>query len=104
MLTEEDSVIEVDEPPDVRACSECMSPLTWIYVHHLRRNIAVVPVPGVDRMTFRLHTCRSNEDKARKPWRYVQTVEPEIARRGARRARAVLAAKSKARTEERTTT
>jgi len=88
-------VIEVDDPPDVRACSECMSPLTYIYVFHLSRTVAVVPVSGVDRMTFRLHTCRSDEDKARRPWRYVQTVEPEIAHRGAKRARAVLAAKTK---------
>lgn len=94
------TVIEVAEPPDVRACSECMSPLTWIYVFHLSKTVAVVPVLGVDRMTFRLHTCRIDEDKARKPWRYVQKVEPETARRGARRARAVLAAKAKTRTEE----
>lgn len=93
-------MIEIEEPPDVRACSECMSPLTWIYLFHLSRTVAVVPVQGVDRMTFRLHTCRIDEQKAKKPWRYVQTVEPEIARRGAKRARAVLAAKKTKRTEE----
>lgn len=96
-------MIEVAEPPDVRACSECMSPLTWIYVFHLSKTIAVVPVLGEDRMTFRLHTCRMDQEKAKKPWRYVQTVEPEIARRGAKRARAVLAAKKTKRTDERTT-
>jgi hypothetical protein len=95
MLTEEDRVIQVDEPPDVLACSECMSPLTWIWVFHLGRTIAVVPVQGEDRMTFRLHTCRLNEEKSKRPWRYVQTQSPDTARRGARRARAVLAAKRK---------
>jgi hypothetical protein len=90
--------ITIDDPPDVRACSECMSPLTYVYVFHLRRTIAVIPVQGVDRMTFRLHTCRM---KAEKTWRHVQRVAPETTRRGASRARAVLAAKAKERTEGR---
>jgi hypothetical protein len=80
-------VIEIDEPPDVRACSTCMSPLTWIYVHHLSRTIAVVPVHDIDRYTFRIHTC---ELKPERTWRSVQTQRPEIAKRGARRARQVL--------------
>lgn len=90
--------IEIDDPPDTRACSTCMQPLTWIYVYHLSRTIAVVPVRDVDRWTFRLHTCPTEDrDKHRHPWKYVQTQSPETARRGARRARAVLAAKAKRR-------
>lgn len=80
-------MISVEEPPDVRACSTCMSPLTWIYVYHLNRTVAVVPVQGVDRFTFRLHTC---ELKPERTWRHVQKVAPETARRGARQARQVL--------------
>lgn len=93
-------MIQVDEPPDVRACTTCMHPLTWIWVHHLSRNVAVVPVEGLDRWTFRLHTCRVDEEKSKRPWKYVQTQSPETARRGAKRARMVLASKNKRRTEE----
>lgn len=89
-------MIEIEEPPDdQQACSTCMSPLTWIYVHHLRRNVAVVPVQnGIDRYTFRLHTCPLTVERT---WRHVQLVDPKITKRGARRARAVLDAKTKSR-------
>jgi hypothetical protein len=92
-------VIEIDDLPDPvpLACSTCMEPLTWIWVHHLRRNIAVVPLKGVDRWSFRIHTCQM---KAERTWRNVQRVPPELTRRGARRARAVLAAQAKKRTEK----
>lgn len=82
-------MIQIEEPPDTRACSTCMSPLTWIYVHHLGRNVAVVPVHDIDRWTFRLHTCPLTAERT---WRHVQRVDPKVAKRGARRARAVLAA------------
>lgn len=91
-------MITIEEPPvDQRACSTCMSPLTWIYVHHLSRNVAVVPVRDIDRYTFRLHTCPLTAERT---WRNVQRVDPKITRRGARRVRAVLAAKTKELTEE----
>lgn len=90
-------MIQVEEPPDVRACSTCMLPLTWIYVHHLRRNIAVVPVRDVDRWTFRIHTC---ELKPAHTWRSVQIQHPETARRGARRAKAVLDEKKRRRHDD----
>lgn len=87
-------MIQIDEPPGVMACSTCMEPLTWIYVFHLSRTIAVVPLRGEDRWSFRLHTCPMGDaDTARRPWKYVQTQSPETARRGARRARAVLNAR-----------
>jgi hypothetical protein len=82
-------VIQIEEPPDTRACSTCMLPLTWIWVHHLSRNVAVVPVHDIDRWTFRLHTCPLTADRT---WRHVQKVDPKIAKRGARRVRAALAA------------
>ena len=91
-------MIEIeDEPQEPKACSECWNPLTYIYVYHLKRTIAVVPVRDVDRMTFRLHTCRLKPERT---WRNVQRVDPQITKRGARRARAVLAAKGKTLTEE----
>lgn len=82
-------MITIEEPPDTRACSTCMSPLTWIWVHHLARNVAVVPVHDIDRWTFRLHTCPLTAERT---WRHVQRVDPKTAKRGARRARAALAA------------
>lgn len=90
-------MIQIEEPPDVKACSECMSPLTYAYVFHLGRTVAFVPVQGVDRYTVRIHTCRMTAERT---WRHVQKVNPETARRGARRARAVLAAKNKKLTEK----
>lgn len=92
-------MIEIEEPPDVRACSTCMSPLTWVYIYHLSRTVAVIPVHDVDRFTFRIHTCTLKPERT---WRNVQRVAPELTKRGAKRARAVLAAKAEKRiTEER---
>jgi hypothetical protein len=91
-------VITIEEPPDTRACSTCMSPLTWIYVHHLSRNVAVIPVSDVDRFTFRIHTCTLKPERT---WRNVQREHPDVARRGAKRVRAVLAAKAKIASKER---
>lgn len=84
-------MIEIESLPTPvpRACSTCNEPLTWVYVHHLARNIAVIPLRGVDRFSFRIHTC--NLSSAR-DWRYVQKVAPETTRRGMRRARMVAAA------------
>jgi hypothetical protein len=86
--------IEIESLPDPvpLACSSCMEPLTWIYVHHLERNVAVIPLRGVDRWSFRLHTCTLKPERT---WRNVQREHPEVAQRGARRVRAVLAAKAK---------
>jgi hypothetical protein len=74
-----------------------MSPLTFVYIYHLSRTVAVVPVQGVDRFTFRIHTC---DMKPERTWRNVQIVDPKVAARGARRVRAVLAAKSKIASKE----
>jgi hypothetical protein len=87
-------MLQIEEPPtNIEACSTCMKPITWIYAFHLGRTIGVVPVTGEDRWTFRLHTCQLDQEKSKRPWKYVQTQSPDTARRGARRARAVLAAK-----------
>lgn len=87
-------MIEIEDLPSPVPlyCTTCMEPLTWIYVHHLKRNIAVVPLREPDRFSFRIHTC---ELKPERTWRHVQRVTPEIARRGANRAKAVLAAAAK---------
>jgi hypothetical protein len=82
-------VIEIEHPPTIAACSTCMSPLTWIYVFHLGRTVAAVPVDGPDRFTFRLHLCGASPMQAQ--WRYAETQPPEVRQRGAALARAVLA-------------
>lgn len=83
-------MIEIEEPPEGRTCcSTCMNPLTWVYLFHQQRTVAVVPVHDIDRFTFRIHTC---ELKPERTWRNVQRVDPKTAKRGARRARAALAA------------
>lgn len=83
-------MIEIEDLPSPLplACSTCMEPLTWVYVHHIRRNIAVIPLRDVDRWSFRLHTCQISNERT---WRHVQKVAPETTRRGIRRARMALA-------------
>lgn len=92
-------MIEIDDLPNPvpLACSTCMEPLTWIWVHHLRRNIAVVPLGQPDRFSFRIHTCSLKPERT---WRHMQKVSPELTRRGARKARAVLAAKAQKRSDK----
>jgi hypothetical protein len=68
------------------ACSTCMEPLTWVYVHHIRRNVAVVPLQGPDRFSFRIHTCNLRRER---DWRNVQRYPPRALRRGAKRAKAI---------------
>lgn len=92
-------MIEIENPPDTRACSTCMSPLTWIYVFHLDRTVAAVPVAGPDRFTFRLHLCDASPVQAQ--WRYAETQPPEVRERGAALARAVLAGENPFTDEER---
>ena len=92
-------MIEIDDLPRPLplACSTCNEPLTWIWVHHIGKNIAVVPLRDVDRFSFRIHTCTLGAERT---WRNVQRYSPRALRRGARRARAVLAAAAEKRTEK----
>lgn len=94
-------MIQIDEAPETRACSTCMSPLTWIYVYHLQRTIAVIPVQGLDRMTFRLHTCVLKPERT---WRHVQKQDPRTAKRGAAKARAELAKRRRQPIDDKETT
>lgn len=95
-------MIEIDDLPDPLplACSNCWEPLTWVWVHHLKRNVAVIPLREPDRFSFRIHTC---ELKPERTWRHVQRVSPAVQARGARRARAVLAAQAQRLTEKKGT-
>lgn len=64
-----------------------MSPLTWIWVYHVKRMVAVVPVQGADRFTFRIHTCDLAPERT---WRYVERYPARVRERGARRAAAAI--------------
>jgi hypothetical protein len=91
--------MEIESAPEPLplACSTCCEPLTWVYPLHLKRWIAVIPLRDVDRYSFRLHTCALKPERT---WRHVQRVPPELTLRGAKRARAALAAKAKKHTEK----
>ena len=84
-------MIEIDDLPRPLplACSTCNEPLTWVYVHHIGKNIAVIPLRDVDRFSFRIHTCTL---RAERTWRNVQRYPARQLRRGARRARAIFEA------------
>lgn len=81
-------MIEIEDLPSPLplACSTCMQPLTWVYVHHLQRNVAVIPLGEPDRFSFRIHTC---DIKPERTWRYIQLVPPETTERGRSEARLV---------------
>lgn len=93
-------MIEIEDLPSPLplACSTCMEPLTWVFVHHIRRNVAVVPLRGPDRFSFRIHTC--NLPPAR-DWRNVQRYPPRALRRGAKRAKAIFEATAAEKRKER---
>lgn len=81
-------MIEIEDLPSPLplACSTCCEPLTWVYVHHLQRNIAVIPLREPDRFSFRIHTCDLKPDRT---WRYIQLVSPETTTKGRSEARLV---------------
>jgi hypothetical protein len=82
-------VIEIEDPPAIAGCSECASPLGWLYSAKKKIWISVV---RIDDNTFRLHTCAVFGQS--RSWRHVQKVAPETTRRGIRRARMALAKNS----------
>lgn len=52
-------MIQIDEPPDVLACSTCMQPLDWVYRKRDGKWYAIVRILGADDPTVvKLHSCR----------------------------------------------
>lgn len=95
-------MIEIEEPPTTRACSACYEPLEWVWRHSDRRWYAVVRYRDVpDPTVVKLHTCPL-PNVPKHPYR-LEYQPREVWDRGRRKARAVLAAKAKKLTEERTT-
>lgn len=94
-------MIEIDDPPDIRACAACTSPISWLYSARTRTWVAFAHVPD-DRLTLRVHTCRLAGSDA-KPWRHLVAQPPEVAMAGLALVRpiaAAAAAKAKSSTEE----
>ena len=90
-------MIEIPEPPDIRACGACMSPLHWLYSHERQAWVALIP--GPDRWTPQWHRCRSLQEPV--TWRALSAVpDPQQAERNAAgRAAVEQALKNKERTE-----
>jgi hypothetical protein len=63
--------LTVDDPPAVRACASCASPLHWLYSPRRQAWVAFVPV---DPTTLRVHPCRSAQDPA--TWRSLRRGDP----------------------------
>lgn len=93
-------MIQIPEPPDIAACSECMHPLLWMWT---ARRSAWVAFVAVDRLTLRFHECRPLQDVP--TWRAIAAVPaPDQALRNAAGRQAVeQALKSKSSTDEKET-
>jgi hypothetical protein len=84
-------VIEIEEPPDIRACAGCARPLVWLYSYRLGVPVAFVPDPGNVRR-LDVHEC---ERWGLPPpsWRDVEQQDPATIHAGAERVRQELASK-----------
>lgn len=92
-------MIQIEDPPTALACSACNNPLDWIWRARDRRWYAIVRFPdNPDPTVVKLHTCPLPGVK-KHPWK-LQVQPPEVWDRGRRKARAVLAARAKARIEK----
>jgi hypothetical protein len=80
-------VIQIDDPPTLRACISCMSPIAWRWNPTTGTWMAYAMVPG-DTELLRVHKCPIYG--APKSWRHVDRQPPEVLQRGLARVRAVL--------------
>lgn len=65
-------MIEIDEPPTIRACAGCVNPLHWLWSP--RRRAWVSFVPGSDPLSLRVHQCLPAQDIP--TWKAVREPEP----------------------------
>lgn len=84
-------MIEIEEPPNIRACARCHRPLIWLWSGRTRVWVAFATVPG-DNEQLRVHGCPLYGEPV-PSWRHLEEQPPETRRAGAARARQVLAAK-----------
>jgi hypothetical protein len=81
-------VIEIEEPPDIRACAEHQVPVVWLYSARAEKWKAYVPVDG-DTDTIRRHRCEYHGDPE-PAWRQLELQTPESIHAGAALVRAEL--------------
>lgn len=76
-------MIEIPEPPDIRACASCMSALLWLWSPRKGEWVSFATEP-TDTHVLRVHRCRDRD--ARLPsWRdrppFGAPPEPDVAER-----------------------
>ena len=81
-------MIEIDEPPDIRACAAHGVPLAWLWSPRSRGWKAYVPIDG-DRDRIERHRCEYHGDPEPK-WRQLELQTPETIHAGAALVRAEL--------------
>ena len=87
-------MIQIEEAPDVAACSTCMKPLDWVYRKRDGKWYAIVRIDGIDDPTVvKLHSCRLLG--VPRTWANLPYQPPEVRQRGMHRARLVAEAATK---------
>lgn len=81
-------MIEIEHPPDIRACAHHSVPLVWLYSHRAEKWKAFEPVDG-DTDLMRRHRCDRHGDPA-PSWRHLEPQHPSTIHAGADRVRQVL--------------
>lgn len=84
-------MIEIEEPPDIRACAPCAKPLTWLWSARTGQWVAFHSDPGSTR-TLHVHECALVGHPA-PSWRHLEKQDPQTVHAGAARVRQVLASK-----------
>jgi hypothetical protein len=65
-------VIEIEEPPDQRACASCAKPVNWLWSYERKAWVAFVP--GPDQQHPEIHGCRHAQDPP--TWRDIRPGDP----------------------------
>lgn len=84
-------MIEIEHPPDIRACAHYSVPLVWLWSARSEGWKAYEPVDG-DLDLMRRHRCDAHGDPA-PSWRQLEIQTPETIHAGAERVRQELASK-----------
>jgi hypothetical protein len=81
-------VIEIEEPPDTRACAPCSKPITWLWSPRTQQWVPFHPDTESTR-TLHVHGCDVFGDPP-PSWRERPTYPPETIHAGAERVRSEL--------------
>jgi hypothetical protein len=81
-------VIEIEEPPDIKACARHQIPIGWLWSYRSGKWQAWEPVDG-DTDLIRRHRCDFHGDPA-PSWRQLELQPPEVIHAGAERVRSEL--------------